>query len=82
MGEHLLESEALAREFGFGLPAGVRLIAADDPEVHAFRGRPRLDHLMPILGLLQGDIVGRDAVAPPQLPRYAPIPDVVQPPGK
>ena len=30
---------------------------------------------------LEGHIPGRDAVAPPELPADAPVPDVLQPPG-
>ena len=42
--------------------------------VHAARGRGRL--------AVEGDVPGGDAVAPPQLPADAPVPDVLQPPAR
>lgn len=68
------------RALGFRGGAGLLRVAADDPSVGLLAGCA--GHAGGVLGLAGlHDVPRRDAVAPPQLPRDAPVADVLEPPA-
>mmetsp|Transcript_6391 Transcript_6391/g.18099 ORF Transcript_6391/g.18099 Transcript_6391/m.18099 type:complete len:361 (-) Transcript_6391:857-1939(-) len=75
----LRQLDVLPRVLLPGIGHGLLLRAADDPGGHVLAGGPGPPGVLLRLAL-QGDVVRGDAVAPPQLPADAPVPDVLQPP--
>ena len=75
----LFQREGFAGELRLRLFPRLRFFAADDPAVELLARAPR--HAGVLGGFaLELDVVRRDAVPPPKLPRDAPVADVLQPP--
>ena len=75
---HLVQREALAGESSLGQLRGSCQIRRHQPVVQLLIESAG-SH--PLLGG-EHHVVGRDTVSPPQLSRYAPIADVLQPPAR